>query len=423
MKQNHQIYAIDLGTSKFCIARVNPAAFGANGLNPSAQVIDSLAVPARGTRRGMIVEFNSALECLAGLVEQAESRWDCDIEHAVVGIAGSHLRSHVAKGSIALRADQPITGEALRKLNEQMVSSFSTSNAASQRDLLDAVATGWQVDQRDPVDDPTGFSGSTLSADFLMIDADKGYLRDVVRLVNGAGIRVTRLVSEPLASAHVCAGTEFRSLGCCVVDIGGGTSDGLVFVNGKPALAFSVPMAGFSMTADLSVALNIPHREAERIKTIYGLSASAAESITVESIHGAQKQVSGELVARIIEARCKELTIAVAKQLVPFKGKLGGGILLTGGGSQLQGLPELMSASMKVPVKAINPKFVDPAPGSLVTTRLAPKFATALGLLVLSMDENLAQSKGESADGNFTGAALPAPSLITRLRDWLKDMS
>lgn len=418
-----QVCAIDLGTSKFCIARVNPAAFGVNGVNPSAQVIDSLAVPARGTRRGMIVDFKSALDCLAGLVEQAESRWNCDIELAVVGVAGSHLRSHVAKGSIQLRPDQPITRDAVRKLNEQMVSAFASSPAATQRDLLDAVATGWQVDLRDPVEDPVGFSGATLSADFLMIDADKAYLRDVVRLVNAAGIRVTRLVSEPLASAHVCAGPEFRTLGCCVVDIGGGTSDGLVFAGGKPALAFSVPMAGFSLTTDLSVALNIPHREAERIKTIYGLAAPAAGSITVETVHGTQKQVSGDLVAQIMEARCRELTIAVARNLVPFKGKLGGGVLLTGGGSQLQGLPELMSASMKVPVKAINPRFVNPGAVATSATRLAPKFATALGLLVLSMDENLAQATGEMGEGYFADGALPPPSLIARLRDWLRDMS
>jgi cell division protein FtsA len=422
LKQPPEIFAIDLGTSKFCIARVNPTAFQSPGTTACVPVVDSLAVPAKGTKRGMITDFSKAQTCLVDLVAEAESRWNCDIIQAVVGIAGSHLRSHLAKGSIPLRLDEPVSIASIRKLEDQMIAAFSTGSSATHRDLLDAIATSWQLDQRDPVDDPIGFSGSSLSADFLMIDADKSYLKDVVRLVNAAGIRVNRLVSEPLASAHVCAGQEFRALGCCVVDIGGGTSDGLVFVNGKPAMAFSVPMAGFAMTSDLAVTLNIPHREAERIKTIYGLSAHSAGAISVEDVHGNHKSVPGELVARIIDARSKELTTSIAKNLVAFKGKLGGGLLLTGGGSQLQGLPELMASSIRIPVKAVHPRFNDPAPGSNQSTRLAPKFATVLGLLVVSAESgpprtsDTVRSEGGETEGT-------SGSLISKLKDWIRDMS
>lgn len=409
------MFALDLGTSKFCIARLVE-----NSANESGFGIDSLAVPAKGTKKGMVVDFQATSQCLLALIEEAEHRWNCDISSVVVGIAGSHIRSHVAKGSIGLDPHVTIDRKALHNLEEQMHSAFATSNAAQTRDLLDCVPIFYQVDQRDPLDDPTGFSGSQLGGDFLMIDSDRGYLRDIVRLVNAAGLTVDRLVSEPLASAFVCAGEDFRELGCCVVDIGGGTSDGLVFTNGKPSLAFSVPMAGFSVTSDLAIAFNLPLREAERIKTIYGLTSGQMDRIAAEDIHGQQKNIPGFAVAEVLQARCRELTIAVAKHLVPFKGRLGGGVLLTGGGSQLSGLAEVMHKSIKIPVKTVQPKWHNPN-GSNPTKaeRMAPKFATALGLLVLGIEGS------NRKDQDTERGRLPAPTigLMNKLRAWLREMS
>ncbi len=411
-----QIFAIDLGTSKFCVARLSETSDAQGGF-----AIDSLAVPAKGTKRGMVVDFSAALECLSALIDEAESRWNCDIVNGVVGIAGSHLRSHLAKGNIAIGPKQIVDASTLLRIEEQMYDAFAQSSAAVQRELLDSIPVHYQIDQRDAVDDPLGFSGVNLSADFLMIDADKAYLRDIVRLVNGAGVKVTRLASEPLASAYVCAGEDFRELGCCVVDIGGGTSDGLVFAHGKPALAFSVPMAGFAMTSDLAVALNVPLREAERIKTIYGLSSSQLEQITTEDLYGAQKSVPGEVIAKILEARCRELTVSIAKHLVPFKGRLGGGVLLTGGGSQLNGVAELMSASMRIPVRTVNPRWQKAfTSGPVRQERLAPKFATALGLLVLgALPDAISYNR---APTNVPSVAIPS-GVMSRLRAWLREMS
>jgi len=413
-----QIFALDLGTSKFCVARLSETNDANGGF-----AIDSLAVPAKGTKRGMVVDFSAALECLSALIEEAESRWNCDIAHGVVGIAGSHLRSHLAKGSIAIGGKQVVEASTLLRIEEQMHEAFTQSSAAAQRELLDSIPINYQIDQRDAVDDPLGFSGVNLTADFLMIDADKGYLRDIVRLVNGAGVKVTRLASEPLASAYVCAGEDFRELGCCVVDIGGGTSDGLVFVNGKPALAFSVPMAGFAMTSDIAVALNLPLREAERIKTIYGLSSAQLEQITAEDVHGVPKSIPGGVVSKILEARCRELTVSIAKHLVPFKGRLGGGILLTGGGSQLNGVAELMATSMRIPVRAVNPRWQKAfTAGPVRQERLAPKFATALGLLVLGALPDSASSHRVPAHNTAVATGVSS-GLMSRLRAWLREMS
>ncbi|NDE14904.1 cell division protein FtsA [bacterium] len=418
MSSGHpQIFAIDLGTSKFCVARLAESHDAAGGFS-----IESLAVPARGTKRGMVVDFAAALECLSALIDEAEGRWNCDITNGVAGIAGSHLRSHVAKGSVTIAPQDVVSAATTARLEEQMQSAFAQSSAAAQRDLLDCIAVSYQIDQRDPVDDPHGFSGSVLSADFLMIDSDKAYLRDVVRLVNAAGVKVTRLVSEPLASAYVCAGEDFRDLGCCVVDIGGGTSDGLVFANGNPALAFSVPMAGFAMTSDLSVALNLPVREAERIKTIYGLSAAQMDQIMAEDIHGNQKAIPGQVVASILEARCRELTVHIARNLVPFKGRLGGGILLTGGGSQLFGVAELMASSMRIPVRAVNPKWQKSTGVNGRQEKLAPKFATALGLLVLGVLPGNGTKVGLSTNEASPGISLSG-GLMSKLRAWLREMS
>lgn len=414
-----QVFAIDLGTSKFCVARLAEMRDAAGGFS-----IDSLAVPARGTKRGMVVDFSAALECLSSLIDEAETRWGCDITNGVVGIAGSHLRSHIAKGTVPIAPEDCVTLATTGRLEEQMHSAFSLGASASQRELLDCIPVKYQIDQRDPVDEPIGFSGAALSADFLMIDSDKAYLRDVVRLVNAAGVKVTRLISEPLASAYVCSGEEFRELGCCVVDIGGGTSDGLVFASGKPALAFSVPMAGFAMTSDLSVALNLPLREAERIKTIYGMSSAQMEQIVAEDIHGNQKVIPGEVVARILEARCRELTVNVARHLVDFKGRLGGGVLLTGGGSQLFGIADLMSTSMRIPVRAVNPKWQKSLGVAARQEKLAPKFATALGLLVLGALPGTSGYQQVSSILVSPGAGtVLSPGILGRLRAWLREMS
>lgn len=405
------VVALDLGTTKFCLATLRPKP-GDQGL-----MADTVSIPAEGMRRGMLADLAQVKVALSRLVETAEKQFEQDIGEVVVGVAGSHLRSRIVTGAIAVES-----GLVGPKDLEKLVERVEAEHQSETRELLHVVPIGYRVDQRDSVDQPIGFNGKVLAGDFFLIDADKLYLKDVVDVCNASGLQVARLYSEPFASAAVTIPDRFKELGVALCDIGGGTTDGIVFRRGRPTYAFTVNVAGKLMTSDLSIGLNITPDDAETLKLRYGLRPREGDLCELTDVRGVLRPVRPEDAVPILGARVHELCHLVAKELVPFRGSLGAGLLLTGGAAGVKGLPEFFQQKMGIPVTRARPVLpaemrhvqVDPVQ-ALAESPHPTKHATVLGLLNLELHrlEETTKQRRNTWTNRYLGPIL----------NWFKELS
>jgi cell division protein FtsA len=402
------LFALDLGTTKFCLAFLKG---GARGSSSSVEII---GVPAAGMRRGMISDMEQAKQALNTLLECSERQLGIDVRRVVVGIAGSHLQGKVISAAKSLLVGTVHPND-LRDLVNQVESDFQLE----ERELLHCVPVHYRVDMREPVENPVGFSGRVLNGDFFLIDADKAYLRDVVRLCNQCGLEVSRLVAEPFASASVTVPDERKQLGVVLADIGGGTTDCIVFQKGRPRASFTINVAGSMMTQDLAIGLNLPLDEAERVKILFGLRPKdPTATIDVKDLKRSSRTIGWRDALPIFGPRIQELTVMTARHLQPFKGNLGGGLLLTGGGSEVSGLVDYMEDKLAIPVERVRPAITLPAgegqapSGSPV---FATKYATVIGLLNLEICHAEERKRGRKFGWSSR--------YISQFVNWLRDLS
>ena len=406
--QKH-LLALDIGTSKFCIASLR------EDLTQQPE-LDLISVKAEGMRRGMVADIPAAAAALNNLLEISERQLNCEISRVVVGVAGSHLDGYRATVSMPLNGEMVQT-EHLVKLGEIV----EGNHQRSEKEILHAVPLTYQIDHRERVFNPLGFSGHMLHGEYLLIFSDQNYMKDIVRLCNQCGLQVSNLYAEPFASASVTVPEDLKEMGCAVADIGGGTTDGIVFQNGRPTSVFTVNVAGFMATHDLSLGLNITPDEAEKVKIFFGLRPNdVTQSLEVKTIHGQPKLVVWRDVFQILGPRISELANLLVAELLEFKGALSGGMLLTGGGANLKGIEDFMNDQTKIPVSCATPSLhltsalSDSTPTNFDATH-PTKYATALGLLNLEISR-LKESRSKQGQG------WPA-RYLGQFVNWIKDLS
>ena len=423
------LFALDLGTTKFCLAFLKG---GARGAAPSVEII---GVPAAGMRRGMIADIDLAKKALNTLLEVSERQLGIDVRRVVVGIAGSHLQGRVVSSAKSLLLGT-VHANDMRDLVAQVEGDFQLE----ARELLHCVPVHYRVDMREPVDNPAGFSGRVLNGDFFLIDADKTYLKDVVRLCNQCGLEVVRLVSEPFASASVTVPEERKNLGVVLADIGGGTTDGLVFQRGRPRGGFTLNVAGALMTHDLAIGLNLNLEEAERVKVFFGLRPiNPSDTFEVRDLKGRSRLIQWSEVYPIIGARVQELTAMLSRQIKPYAlgtvggagGGLGGGVMLTGGASELRGMADFIEERLSMPVERVRPTLslnaettipatsgASNVPSTQTThtsTAFATKYATVIGLLNLE----ICHANDRKKDRRIHWSS----RYVSQFVNWLRDLS
>lgn len=407
LKHLKDLYALDLGTTKFVLATMRE---GPGETSPS---VEAVVVPADGMRRGMLSNLEQAKKALMGLMELAEKQFNSDIVRVVVGVAGSHLQGRMVTASAAIPSGTVTHGDVLT-----LIQKVEAQYEAPERELLHAVPAGYRVDARETVDEPLGFNGRTLTGDFFLIDADKQYMKDIVDLCNACGLQVVRLYSEPFASASVTVPDSHKKLGVALADIGGGTTDGIVFKHGRPAAAFTVNVAGRLMTSDLAIGLNINVDDAEQLKLRFGIKPRPGDTCEVRDVHGELRAVSGEEIVPVLLPRVHELGLMLAKELLPFRGALGGGVLLTGGGAGVQGISEYFQRRMGVPVARSKPILAGGKAIDIDAVQKSPhatKLATVIGLLNLELCrlDDLERNRKLSWTNRYLGQFI----------NWIKELS
>lgn len=412
MQQNQirhlkRLIALDLGTTKFVMASLR------EDQESTKPVIDSVMVPAQGMRRGMLSNLELAKNALIQLIDLAEKRFNTDITRVVVGVAGSHLDAQIVNSSIPIQSGT-VTQSDIASLVHKAESQYQHAS----RELLHAVPICYRIDDRDSTDSPIGFTGNSLAGDFFLIDASKQYMKDIVDLCNSCGLQVVRLYSEPFASSSVTVPDSYKQLGVALADIGGGTTDGIVFKHGRPAGAFTVNVAGKLMTSDIAIGLNVNIDDAEQLKLRFGIKPRPDDSCPVSDLHGRLCQINGRQVVAVLLPRVHELGVLLATQLIPFKGTLGAGLLLTGGGAGVHGITDYFQQKMKIPVARAKPFLAGRntiATEAVINSPHPTKLATVIGLLNLELCrlEDIEKNRKLSWTNRYIGHFI----------NWIKELS
>ncbi len=368
-----KIFALDLGTTKFCIG------FLQFDKSDSSFKIKTVTVASEGMNKGMIADFHRAQKSLTTLIDLAETEFNCDIDKITLGVSGPHLKSRFIIVNLPIDNEHIVKPKTLEKIKENL----RFENQDEKREIIHISPCNYQIDDREWVINPIGFSGVNIKAKFFIIEADRYYLSDMVRLCNSCGISVSGLISEQFASSKVTVDSSKKDLGVVLLDIGGGTTDGMIFLNGKPSKIFTATIGGNLMTKDLSIGLGISFDEAERIKIISGLSREPKDHVweTID-LRGKPCKIDQKLMSDILKARIEELALLVKKEIASHLPLLQGGIILTGGGSEIKDICSLFEEIIKLPVEKIDPIFrKSEASENDQISKLAPKYATVLGLL------------------------------------------
>ena len=368
------INALDIGTSKAC------ALVAETAQDAELALLGCGVVPCTGLRKGVVVNIEATIEAIRAAVAEAEKTSGVKVNSAVVGIAGSHIRGFNSHGIVAVRA-----GEVGARDVERVIDAARAVAIPLDRQVLHVLPQQFAVDDQEGVHDPVGMAGVRLEARIHIVTAAQSYAQNLVKCCERAGVDATAMVLEPLASAEAALFPEERELGVALVDIGGGTTDIIVFHGGAVMHTAVLPLGGNHLTGDLAAGLRTAMVDAERLKTDYGVATNQVvgrdEMVRVPGVGGREPRViARRLLGEILEPRMEEIFVMVQRELIRsgVADSLASGLVLVGGSSLLEGTQELAERVFNLPVRRGLPVNLKGMPEDL----MKPMFATAAGLLL-----------------------------------------
>ena len=374
-KKERYLAALDIGSAKTC-------ALIADIENGSSRFLGMGAAESKGSRKGLIVNLDAAVSSIRRALEEAESVANVPVEFAIVGIAGNHVRGVNSRGGISLGArPRDIEKEHIRRA----VDAARAITLPEDREILHVLPQDFLVDHQDNIRDPIGMVGQSLEVNVHIVTTSITATQNVVTAVNRAGVVVSDTALEPLASAESALTQDERELGCCLLDIGGGTTELIVYSGGVVRHTGAVAVGGDHFSNDLAVGLRTPIPEADRIKREYGCVLRDLlpedQSIQIASVGDRPpRTVFVRMLNEIIEPRAQELLTLVLDDLkrAGMDAQIPAGLVLAGGGARLKGLPELAERIFSLPVRGAAPRGLEDMPEELSQ----PEYATVVGLLL-----------------------------------------
>lgn len=371
------IFGLDLGTSKTCALVCERVTEG------KLEVVGLGVAESRGWRKGIIVNLDSVVLSIKKAVEAAEAEAKVSFETAYVSVGGAHLKGMNSRGVISL-------GPAAREVTlDDKVKAFHSAKSVSipeGREVIDALRQEYLLDSQNDIRDPIGMTGRTLEVNVHLITAATMAWQNIVTAVNRAGIKVppSGTVFEAMASSWACLTEDERELGVGLLDIGGGSSELIVHFEGAVRHTGVIPIGGEHFTNDIAVGLRTPIPEAEKMKRLWGERdpiQSGDPVIEVKSVGERPSRVASySMLSEIIEPRAAELVELLYTELgrSGCLKQMGSGLVLTGGGAGVGGLPPLAEQALGVPVRIGIPQGLEKM-GEVLPD---PAFAAVVGLVV-----------------------------------------
>ena len=390
---------IDVGSAKTCALVAETTD---NGLRYRGHGV----AESRGSRKGVIVDLDKAVSSIQKAVEAAEDVAGAPIEHALVGVAGSHVRGLNSHGGVTFGTrPREIAKEEIR----MAVDKARAISLPADREILHLLPQEFILDEQPGVHDPLGMMAARLEVRVHMVTSASSATQNVVTAVNRAGVHVDDTVFEPLACADSILRADERDLGVCLADIGAGSTELIVFQQGAVIHTGVIPVGGDHFTSDLSVGLCTPLAEAEKIKKIYGNAIVTlipeGNEVEVPSVGDRPSRLLPQrLVAEILEPRARELFEMIRETL-----RHGGifdvclaGTVLSGGASRLPGIFDVAESVLRRSVRLSWPAPLAKMPSTLSE----PEFATVLGMVNYGQRARIARGLQEDRWGSRLKALL-----------------
>ena len=375
MASGDLIVGLEIGTSKICVV------VGETRPDGTVKILGVGQAPSRGVRKGEIVDFETAMKCVHEAVVDAEQKSDVMIRSVFVAVAGGHIQGFNNRGCVMLPEDRDEIDD--QDVEDVKVNAREVSIPAPNA-FLHSIIQHYHVDGQDGVLNPVGMLGQKLEADFHIIHGVRTRIQNTIRCVKELPLEVEDVVFGALASAQVVLTQHQKNLGALVVDIGGGTTDYILYVDGAIKQSGVLAIGGDHITNDISMGLRIPMARAEKLKIEEGScvlgNCLPGETIVLKDDSGfAGKEIERETLNTIIHLRLRE-TFELLKRTLeeePFINYVGAGVFITGGCSLLGGIDHLAGEIFEMPAHVTHAQTTS----GLTSAAENPQFATAIGLL------------------------------------------
>ncbi len=369
------VVGLDIGTTKVCTVVAEIEEHGRINIVGVGNSLSS------GIRKGVVIDIDSAAQAIMDSVEKARAMSGYEIHRVVVGVTGEHVASLNARGVIAItHANREITEDDVARVQDQS----RVIVLPPDREIIHAIPRSYSIDGQNGIRFPVGMSGTRLEVETHIVTGAVTFLQNVAKCVHKAGLEVEATVLEPIATAEAVLLQDERNLGVCIADIGGGTTDIAVFVDGDIYFSSAIPVGGNHVTRDISVGLRTSHDESERIKLAEAVAtigmAKGDDVFEVLSLGSDEPRLlPRRILAEIVEPRMQELFALVKQEILKsgYYNLLPAGIVLSGGGSQLAGAADLCRQVTGMPTRIGSPRDV----GGVADTLRSPVYSTAVGLV------------------------------------------
>ncbi len=401
-RRDNLIVGLDIGTTKIC-------AIVGNLTSEGLDIVGIGTSQSRGMRKGVVINIEGTVEAIRAALREAELMAGCEIKSVFAGIAGGHIRGFNSQGVIAIK-NREVTQEDVRRV----IDAAKAIAIPMDREVIHILPQEFIIDDQDGIKEPLGMSGVRLEAKVHIVTGAVASAQNIIKSCNRAGVDVADIVLEQLASAEAALTADEKELGVVVIDIGGGTTDIAIYVDGAIKHTAVLSLGGNHLTNDIAVGLRTPTNEAELIKHRYGCCLTSMvgrdETIEVPSVGGREPRVlSRQLLAEILEPRVEEIFTLVNREIVRsgYEDLVASGAVITGGSSILQGMPELAEQVFNLPVRRGIPIGI----GGLTDVVSSPIHATGVGLVKYGSRNLQSRNFAIGQDNIFD-------KVTRRMKDW-----
>jgi cell division protein FtsA len=397
------VVGLDIGTSKIAaiVAEMRPQG--------GFEIIGMGNCPARGLKKGVVVNIETTVNAIQRALEEAELMADCKIREVYTGIAGSHIRSFNSQGMVAIK-DKEVTQMDV----DRVIETAKAVQIPNDQQILHILNQEFIIDGQEDVREPLGMSGVRLEVKVHIVTGAVSAAQNIIKCVRRCGLEVSDLILQPLASAMAVVSDDEKDLGVALIDIGGGTTDVAVFTHGAIRHTAVIPIAGDQITNDIAMALRTPTKDAEDLKQRYGCAlsqlADPQEMIEVPGVGEREsRELSRKTLAEVIEPRIEELYSLVQAELrrSGYEELLSSGIVITGGSSMMRGMVELGEEIFHMPVRVGQPGYS----GALAEVVRHPRYSTAVGLLIGGVQQHRQRELAHMHISTFG-------QLVERMKSW-----